>query len=96
MAIPLAGILAAIKLTTEASNIVTAVMWGAVQIRKWYKEGNATDATTEDMVQQILRDVPNEMKQRYGLDNIAAALLNLSNVMHILHQGKEANLKASV
>lgn len=96
MALPLLGIFSAIRVATEASNIVTAVLWGAVQIRTWYKEGNNTNSTTEEMVETILTNVPPAMKQRYGMDTIATALLNLANVMHVLHKGKEANMKASV
>jgi CII-binding regulator of phage lambda lysogenization HflD len=96
MVFQLAAVLAAVDMTLRASNIVTTVVWGAVQIRKWYKDGHNVDASMDDMIQSILQQVPAEMKQRYGIDSIANALKALAQTMNALHQGKEANMKAGV
>ncbi len=96
MAFQLAAILGAVKLGMEASNIVTTVVWGAVQIRKWYKNGHNVDSSMDDMINSILQEVPVELKQRYGIESISQALQALAKTMNALHQGKEANLKAGV
>jgi hypothetical protein len=77
----------------SGSNIVTLVLWGAIEIRQWFAEGKPTDKL-DDVASSLYDNAPQALKDRYdGKGYFKEGILRLIEAMHLFHLGKE-HLKA--
>jgi hypothetical protein len=73
----------------SGSNIVTAVLYIAIEIRQWFADGRPSDQV-DDLALAVYDNAPQGLKDRYDAKGyFKEAVLRFIEGMHLLHLGKE-------
>lgn len=73
----------------NGSNIVTAILYIAIEIRQWFADGRPADQV-DDLALAVYDNSPQELKDRYDAKGyFKEGILRIVEGMHLLHLGKE-------